>query len=661
MKKLLLFTFLLGIYSTSFSQRSRSTEIGKTSIRELQMTWYEKDRNAPAVVLFEHANYYRDPRSNYRFATDHYKRIKIFNKDEAKDKAVVNIYSGKDEFVREIRGITYYLEDGKQKSISLSEDQIFTTQINANVKKTSFTLPSVVDGAVIEYTYKITTPYLGIRDWYFQSDIPKVKSKFDLAILGDFQYNVRLIGFLELNTSKNSVNHQCMLLPDGGMSACASYTYAMIDIPAFKEEDFMLSKKNYLSRISMDLKSITTKTRVGAGYSERIDTKVKNITKSWKDADKSLRLDFLNNQGSKKSFFRKKLPEGILAEADELVRATKIYNFIRDHYTWNEINWVSSNISVKESFDRRSGSVDEINLSLYNSLQAAKIESYVTLVSTRENGIPTKLFPVLNDFNYLIIKVIINGETYFLDATNKYRPFGQIPFKCLNGEARVFDFKKGSYWENINKARRAERQVNYDVSFNEEGNIEAKVKLSNSRYFANEIRTKYYKYGEDEYLSNKESMGQNFEIEDYTISDLSTFEKPVSESFTLISDDSFIGQSNIKLSPIVFPTVRSNPFGLNERLFPVDFGHQRFVTHRITINIPEGYKVVSIPKDTGVKLPNNGGSYLFKVQDKGTQVKIYIRYQIAKKVFSSEEYFYLKEFFKKIIEAEQGLLEIQKI
>ena len=661
MKKLFLFALLLIVCNATFSQRTRSTSIGQTTLTDLQMGSYAQDRSAEALVLFEHANYYRDPRSKYRFATDYYKRIKIFNKDEAQDKTVVEIYTGKDELVKDIKGITYYLEDGKKKSISLSEDQVFTTQINATVKKTTFTLPSVVDGAVIEYSYKRTTPYLGIRDWYFQSDIPKLKSQFDLAILGNFQYNVRLMGYLDLDVNKNSVQNGCMEMPDGGSSPCASYTYAMNNVPAFKEEDFMLSKKNYLSRISLDLKSITTKTQVGAGYNQRIDTDVKNITKSWKDADKALRLDFLNNQGSKRSFFKRKLPEEILAETDELIKATKIYNFIRDHFTWNEMNWFTSDIVIKESFDKRTGSVAEVNLSLYNSLRAAGIESYITLVSTRSNGIPTKLFPVINDFNYLIIKVIANGEEYFLDATNKYRPFGQIPFKCLNGEARVFDFKKGSYWQDINKARRAERQINYDLSFNEEGYIEAQVKLSNSRYFANEIRDEYYKYGEDQYLSKKESIGQNFEIEDYKISDLTTFEKPVVESFTFISDDSFNNQSNIKIFPVVFPTVKRNPFGLNERLFPVDFGHQRFITQRININIPEGYQVVNVPQEIGVKLPNSGGSYLFKVQNKGNQVKLYIRYQIAKKVFSSEEYFYLKEFFKKILEAEKGLIEIQKI
>ena len=40
--------------------------------------------------------------------------------------------------------------------------------------------------------------------------------------------------------------------------------------------------------------SITTKTNVVAGMGTRVDTKVKNITKTWEDADKALRLDFLN-------------------------------------------------------------------------------------------------------------------------------------------------------------------------------------------------------------------------------------------------------------------------------------------------------------------------------------------------------------------------------
>ena len=96
-------------------------------------------------------------------------------------------------------------------------------------------------------------------------------------------------------------------------------------------------------------------------------------------------------------------------------------------------------------------------------------------------------------------------------------------------------------------------------------------------------------------------------------------------------------------------------------MYPVDFGYQKdLFPQRINIVIPEGHKVMSIPKETGVKLPDNGGSYIYKVQHKGNQVKIFTRFQIAKNVFTSEEYFYVKELFKKIIEAEKGMIEIKR-
>ena len=39
------------------------------------------------------------------------------------------------------------LEDGLQKSITLEQDQIFTSQVSERFKETSFTLPGVIDGA----------------------------------------------------------------------------------------------------------------------------------------------------------------------------------------------------------------------------------------------------------------------------------------------------------------------------------------------------------------------------------------------------------------------------------------------------------------------------------------------------------------------------------
>jgi hypothetical protein len=199
------------------------------------------------------------------------------------------------------------------------------------------------------------------------------------------------------------------------------------------------------------------------------------------------------------------------------------------------------------------------------------------------------------------------------------------------------------------------------MNFDPENGIEAKVKLTSSRYFAHRIRDQYQELGEDEYLTRKESGSLDFEIDEYEISNIKVLEKPIEESYTLFADNSFGNGSKINISPIIYRTVKSNPFKLEERLYPVDYGYQRFITQRINFTIPEGYEVINVPKDAGIKLPNRGGSYVLKVLKKENQIDIYIRYQIAKKIFTSEEYYHLKEFYKKIIEAEKSSIVLEKI
>ena len=77
-------------------------------------------------------------------------------------------------------------------------------------------------------------------------------------------------------------------------------------------------------------------------------------------------------------------------------------------------------------------------------------------------------------------------------------------------------------------------------------------KISSSQYFASEILDEYFEYGEEEYPRNKAPVGQNFEIEDYKITHLDSFEKPVIETFTSLSDDVYTDLSQIKIFPVVF-------------------------------------------------------------------------------------------------------------
>lgn len=78
------------------------------------------------------------------------------------------------------------------------------------------------------------------------------------------------------------------------------------------------------------------------------------------------------------------------------------------------------------------GNLSEINHGLINALQAGDIDAKIFLSSTRENGFPTKLHPVMTDFNYLMAFVNIDGKEYLLDASEKNLPFNMVSYDALN-------------------------------------------------------------------------------------------------------------------------------------------------------------------------------------------------------------------------------------
>ena len=277
------YSLLLILFTTiSFSQSKKSTKMGKTTLEELKMDVYEKDSTASAVVLYEHANIYLDKKNDYDTRTDFYYRIKILDASSFDlANVVINLYKKKRAI--EIKAITYNLNEiGGIETNTLSKNQIFTLEESDNWSSKKFTLPNIKVGSVIEYSYSILSPYLGMKNWFFQSEIPKIKSEFDAAVLGNYKYNIRIVGFLKLDKDDVSIDKNCIFI-DGfeKQGACVIYSYGMNDIPAFKEEDYMLSRKNYISHLAFDLKSYTN-TRGS----------VDKYTTTWKEADKKLKSFF---------------------------------------------------------------------------------------------------------------------------------------------------------------------------------------------------------------------------------------------------------------------------------------------------------------------------------------------------------------------------------
>ena len=201
----------------------------------------------------------------------------------------------------------------------------------------------------------------------------------------------------------------------------------------------MLSEKNYMARVNYELKEFYDFKGNKTEY-----------TRKWKDVDKEFRFDKdLGRQLGYKNFFEKNLPASVLSMSDPLEKAKAIYYFIQNHFTYNGKQRILSDIRVKEAFEEKTGNSSEINISLINALEAAGLDAKIVLLATRDQALPTKLYPVLTEFNYAIALLKIGETTYLLDATSKFTPFAVLPTTALNNQGRVLDIKEGSYWMDI--------------------------------------------------------------------------------------------------------------------------------------------------------------------------------------------------------------------
>ena len=148
---------------------------GKIPPEDLKMTHYEADSSAGAVVL---ANYgkltfnFLAQDGDTRFELAIHKRIKILNKAAFEEGDIeIPFYSeNKYEVINKLRA-QLITPDGKV--IQVNKKDIFVEKVNNRLSLKKFTFSNLMEGAVVEYQYTLSSKDLiHLEEWYFQENIP---------------------------------------------------------------------------------------------------------------------------------------------------------------------------------------------------------------------------------------------------------------------------------------------------------------------------------------------------------------------------------------------------------------------------------------------------------------------------------------------------------
>ncbi|HVW95122.1 MAG TPA: DUF3857 domain-containing protein [Mucilaginibacter sp.] len=629
---------------------------------EMNMKAYSKDTTAHAVVLreFGKSSIIVGSDDNFKQVYEYHVKIKIFDA-KAFDKGTVTVPLYSDdkseayEEISNVKGITYYRDDnGHTQKAELENKKIYPVKENQYWASAKFALPGIRNGCVIEYKYQIESfRWYKIRTWNLQDDIPKVYSEYEVHIPAFFNFNASLKGSLKLTKNTSDISSRCFET-HGAVADCSVLNYGMADIPAFIEDDYMTSPKNFLSAINFELIDWTNPND-GVKHKE---------TKEWKDIDYSLKTEYaFGGQLKRKGLFKDKVAPMIAGQTNDLDKAKAIYKGWQKWFKWNKFVGIYAD-NVSKAWDNHTGDVSDINLSLVAALNAAGLDADAVLLSTRENGALNTLYPVIGDFNYVVAKVNIGGQSYMLDATDPLLPFGILPLKCLNDKGRVFSLDKPSYFVDMNLPQKEKSSYMLDVTLQNDGKLKGTLINYSIGYEAYKKRAAIKKFNSvDEYVENLNAKLPKWKISNPEISNLDSLDMPVIEHYSVEIKvyDNLTDNNKYTFSPFYIDQLTTNPLKLNERSYPIDMGMASEDRCVITVHLPDNYSVDTPPPTTAIGMPNNGGKYItsFEQGDKSFSFTYFT--QFNKSVYGAEEYPYVKEFFNKIIQSQKTEMVIKKI
>lgn len=643
--------FLILNYVNIYSQNVEFPTWGQFSEYEKNMTVYEKDTTANAVILQEVGYSYTEDGGDYNIVTDFHIRIKILKK-EGFENGNIKIRLYKEETLSKLKAITTNFVNGVPIRKEVLKSNIFNEKINENWNSVSFAFPDLQEGSILEYSYTKKSPYyykFG-GGWTFQSDIPTLKSTFYAKIPGFWNYNISTVNIKSQNVKQNILVKKCLQI--GGATAdCMFLELEETDVPAFIEEDFSLSKYNFLKKINFELKTIT-----------RTDGITIQYNKTWADTDKRIFADerFGKEYGIT-SVIKKQLPSNVINEPDELERAKKVYEFIKKYYHWNGEYELWKDFNAKKSFEAKTGSVTEINSMLINALLASGIQSDIALLSTRENGLVTKLFPVVSDFNYLIAHIKIGDKDYFLDATQPLLPFNMLPYECLNHDIRVFPKKADSYWVDYDPEPNNETNINALAHISPDGEITSQVRVSSSGYRALQKREAIDEEGEEKYIESKLNEHEDIELDNYKIENVENLAQNLIETFEMKTSSVLSTTDKLYISPYVYKEFEENPFKQVDRQYPIDFAYPRKYNFTIVMMLPEGYKAMDSGKNRKSYLPDLGGNLINIIEIQDNKITVKLSLTISDTVFNPEDYKIIKMVFAELIKFQEEKLILTKI
>jgi hypothetical protein len=667
---------LIGLLLCSATLTAQNFKYGKVSKEELAEKQNASYPEADATVLYRDYKvvfFYKQDEGFSQKRTVH-ERVKIYTKDGADwaTRNIVTYNNGGTNETFDIKGVTYNLEGGSVDKQKLQKSGLFEERINKYRVKNKFTMPDIRPGSIIEYEYVIESPFRTIDDIDLQYTIPINKEVVELKVPEFYVYNIQsnpraTIAFnfetdsrtIELNfkarSGIGSANYGSYntnnSATDAGVRTYKEIEYVLDEsnIPPLTIEPFVDNLRNYQARSLWEFTMYNNPNGIP-----------ENFATSWEAVAKSVyeNEDFVS-QITKNDYYKEDLAAATQGATSDEENMEMILNLVKSKLKWNEYLGYFPDKGVKKAYKEGTGNIADINLMLVSMLQNSGLNAYPVLVSTKENGIP--VYPTREGFNYIIAAVNANGKMYVLDASDPFANVNMLPERAMNWQGRLIRPDGTSDWVGLYPGY-VSKKLTYVQAEIDGGTLMAQVRERKGGHFAKDYRSRYLNTNIESQIDAIDTGDEAVAITEFEAKDLASTEENMSISYK-VNSSSLVEEiaGDLYISPMLFFAQTENPFKDDKREYPIFFEYPKSQKYNISIKIPEGYKVKSIPQGIKANLDNDSGSYTFLLQEVPGILQLAVSLEINTPIILPQDYEYVKGMFSQITKKEKEKIVLTKI
>ncbi len=615
----------------------------KLSQEDLKSAQSAIEAEAPAEVLYRSVHFLID--YNGFLTQEIVSRVKIYNKDNADDYlnheiATYDNGRGDRETLSSLKAVTYNWEDGKKTTTKIERDEKFKSKEDKNFTITKFAFANVKNGSVVEYSYKLYSPFLSSTPRIFiEEEIPVKYVEYVFDAPKQLGYSINYKGSVA-PTHRDSGEKQLY------GSEYQTYRFGYENLSAFKDEKYVLNNNNYKTGIKAELNSTM------------FNNVFKSYSLSWKDIQKRLYAhDDFGSQLKRENLVKNVLPAEILALTNTMEKANAILKFVQKNYTWNKESEVFTDKGVKNLLTTRIGNAAEINLLLTMLLRSADFDADPVVLSTIKRGMLLAYNPSISQLNFVVASFTDQGKIYLLDGTSKLTEINMISPQALNHYG-IMMTKDEAKQINIFFPEVSKTFLSVNAKLTPEGTF--------AGHFADRDTKLYAMIANENYTDDEKTFAKNYQDEykfPYTNMKHGLQENNDFETSFDFTSDTFVDTIGNKLvfNPLLFLYSQNHSYNQTEpRRAPIEFFSAFDRVKKVTITIPDNYEFENVPKSKKFRTEDSALQYSYVVTQNGKELTVETTIQINDTLFPKEYYLAFTQIYDNVTKMEAQVVTAVK-